>query len=148
MNPELVKEVARLNRDMGRIIGGGAIRTTIEAESPIRIHSREIDSGGAPAWHPSFEKWIGAEEETGRPRRFRPTNHQMHPNRMKRALRQLRQIDAKAHEVVGLMTRGYTWSEARTKMNDDNLRRGQPPYSESDFLCLAISGSSLFLAAY
>lgn len=150
MSPELNQELRRLNRDMNRVVGGGSLRTSIAAEAPLRIHSRDVDAGGAPEWHPAFERWIDAEwHEDPRPARFRESNHRMHPARMKRALRQLRRLDAKAHEAINLMAvHGYSWAAAREKMNEDNLRRGDPPYSEVDFLCLTISGTSLFLAGW
>jgi hypothetical protein len=30
----------------------------LSAEMPVRIHSRETDAGGDPAWHRAFELWL------------------------------------------------------------------------------------------
>jgi hypothetical protein len=143
----LAQETKWLNREMGRVL----VQSSLADECPVRIHSRETDAGGAPEWHPSFERWIDAErDETPRTKtRFYESDHKMHPQRLKRALRQVRKLAPREYDALYLMIAlKYTWGGARTKMNEDNLRRGQAEYSEAEFLVLTVSGSSLLLASY
>lgn len=143
----LPQEVKYLQREMGRVLA----QSSLAAEAPMRIHCRETDAGGAPEWHPSFMRWIDAERETS-PRtstRFYESDHKMHPQRLKRALRQVRRLAPREYDALYLMIAlHYTWHGARTKMNEDNLRRGHPEYSEAEFLILTVAGSSLLLASY
>lgn len=153
----LPQEVRYLNREMGRVLA----QSSLAAEAPTRIHSRETDAGGAPEWHISFERWIAAGEaceiETCANRshrsqpssRFHEPDRRLHPQRLKRAMRQLRRLAPREYDALYLMIAlGYTWHDARTKMNEDNLNRGNPEYSEAEFLILTVSGSSLLLASY
>lgn len=172
MNDVLVAETRRVNRDVNRILG----QSTLGSEAPLRIHSRDTDAGGAPELHPQFLRWIGVVCTCGRPAqcapgcraerpdehtadcepacpsetaRFRSSDHKSRPNRLKRALRQLRRIDPKAHDAIYLLTvLGYSWHAALERLNADNARRGHPEYSEHDFLILTIAGGSLLTAAY
>ena len=143
----LPQEIRWINREMGRVLG----QSSLAAEAPTRIHCRETDAGGAPEWHPDFEKWIDAEREE-RPRyqsRFYEPDRKLHPQRLKRAMRQLRRLAPREYDAIYLMIGlGYTWHDARTKMNEDNLTRGREEYSEAEFLILTVSGSSLLLASY
>lgn len=172
MNSTLAAESRRVSRDMSRILA----QSTLASEVPVRLHSRETDSGGAPEFHPAFTRWLGAICSCGRgpvcapgcratrfdehtsdcepgcssdSARFRASDHKNRPGRFKRALRQLRKIDPRAHDAWYLLAvLGYTWHEALAKMNTDNLTRGKPEYSESDFLILTIAGGSLLSSAY
>ena len=73
----------------------------------------------------------------------------MNTARLKRALRQVRKLAPREYDALYLMIAlKYTWHDARTKMNEDNLRRNQPEYSEADFLIITVSGASLLLASY
>lgn len=143
----LRSEVARLNKHIPYI----TTQSSLGQECPIRIHSRETDSGGAPEWHPAFARWIDAErDETPRSAtRFYEPDHKMNTARLKRALRQVRKLAPREYDALYLMIAlKYTWHDARTKMNEDNLRRNQPEYSEADFLIITVSGASLLLASY
>ena len=142
----LGQEVKRLNREMAMVIRHDPFAPSV----PIRIHSRETDAGGAPEWHPAFSKWIDAERDlTKRSDRFYESDKKQHTSRMKRALRQLRRLAPKEHDAMYLMIAlGYTWYGALAKMNDDNVARGKPEYTEAEFLVLTVSGSSLLLASY
>jgi hypothetical protein len=152
-------EIKWLNREMGRVMA----QSTLRGEVPVRIHSRETDGGGSPEWHPAFERWIDAGEacdvltcrelrHTHPERsqaRFREPDLKMHPQRLKRALRQLRRLAPREYDALYLMVAlGYTWEDARSKINADNLTRGKDEYSEAEFLILTVSGSSLLLASY
>lgn len=143
----LPQEVRWINREMNRVLA----QSTLDDEVPMRIHCRETDAGGAPEWHPTFERWIDAERiDTPRTAaRFYEPDRKLHPQRLKRALRQVRKLAPREYDVLYLMIAlKYTWDDARVKLNEDNLRRGQPEYSEAEFLILAVSGSSLLLASY
>jgi hypothetical protein len=142
----LQREISRLNRGIPYMTA----QSSLGAEVPIRIHSRETDAGGAPEWHTSFERWIDAERDmTRRQDRFYESDKKMNTARLKRALRQLRRLAPREYDALYLMLAlGYTWHGAREKMNGDCLTRGQAEYSEADFLVLTISGSSLLLAGY
>lgn len=168
----LAAETTRINRDLSRILA----QSTLGSEVPLRIHSRETDSGGAPELHQAFVKFIGTICNCGRgsvcapgcraerfdehtadcepacPKdnvRFHASDHKSRPNRLKRALRQVRRIDPRAHDLLYLcLVLGYSWHDARAKMNESNTQRGKPEYSEPDFLILAIAGGSLLTAAY
>jgi hypothetical protein len=73
-------------------------------EAPVRIHSRDIDKGGAPEWHPAFMRYIdrGVEEhgigDNGR--RLPPRRNPDHRLRTTRAFRKLRKKNAREYEVL------------------------------------------------
>lgn len=143
----LHQEVRYLNREMGRCLA----QSSLSDEAPMRIHSRETDAGGAPEWHPQFERWIDAErDETPRSQtKFYEPDHRQHPQRLKRALRQVRKLAPKEYDALYLMIAlKYSWHDARIRLNEDNVRRGKPEYSEAEFMILTVSGSSLLLASY
>src|SRR5690242_17300773 len=125
MTAELVAEGHRIARDLGRLVQS----QPVASEVPLRLHSRDIDGGGAPEFHPAFLRYIEANAvcTCGRPAQcapgchwerdhvlghlpecqpacaasthFRASNHRNHPNRMKRALRKLRQWNPKAYDL-------------------------------------------------
>jgi hypothetical protein len=73
-------------------------------ETPLRIHSDAIDAGGAPAWHPEFERWIDrGHEEKGRDSRGRSLREPRNPDqrlRTTRAFRKLRRKNVREFEVL------------------------------------------------
>jgi hypothetical protein len=142
----LPQEIKWLNREMNRVLA----QSTPSAETPIRIHSRDTDAGGAPEWHTSFERWIDAKRDmTKRQDRFYESDQKTHPQRLKRSLRQLRRLAPREYDAIYLMVAlGYTWHRAMSKINDDNLTRGKAEYTEGEFLILTVSGSSLLLAGF
>lgn len=172
MNAVLAAEIQRTNRDISRILA----QSTLASEAPIRIHSRDTDSGGAPEFHHTFVRWVGSICTCGKPAqcapgcradrpdehtadcepacpsdnaRFHASDHKSRPNRLKRALRQLRRIDPKAHDAIYMiLVLGYSWHDALARLNSDNVSRGNEEYSEADFLALTLSGGSLLTAAY
>ena len=54
MTAVLVVEAARINKQLGQALR----QSTVTGEAPLRLHSREIDSGGAPELHPAFLRWL------------------------------------------------------------------------------------------
>jgi hypothetical protein len=172
LNAVLAAEITRTNRDVSRILA----QSTLASEVPIRIHSRDTDSGGAPEFHQTFVRWVGSICTCGKPAqcapgcradrpdehtadcepacptenaRFHASDHKSRPNRLKRALRQLRRIDPKAHDAIYmLLVLGYSWHETLARLNSDNVSRGKDAMSQADFLVLTIAGGSLLTAAY
>lgn len=142
------------------------------AEVPIRIHERELDSGGDLEWHVGFvryltsagvcfcrvldEEWIERHgpdfhvcDRRRRPDRFRAPNYRMHPHRLKRALRQLRGLSKPAFEVVyPVIARGMTWEQCRARIALDRFARGEEPYTDHEWVCLVISGLDLLSSSF
>ena len=126
---ELVAEADRLRKEIAHI----SRQAPPAAEVPLRIHSHDIDSGGAPEFHPAFLRYLGNTTvcTCGRPAqcapnchyakdrvlghldacepaclpstRFRPSDHHGSPTRMKRALRQVRALNPKAYDFLYLV---------------------------------------------
>jgi len=139
----------------------------VESEVPNHIHSHETDAGGSPEWHPLFEQYLQdagvcfcPEPTTADPRPHRypcdaihaklrePTNR-AHPRRLKRAFRQVRDIDPTAYDFVWLLIgRQMAWLDVTVKINDERVRRGQVPYEVHEMTVFAISGISLLSAAF
>jgi hypothetical protein len=162
----LAVEMRRLGRDT-RYMTGSSGHDDIGSEAPNRIHSRDVDGGGSPEWHPHFERWLADSgvcfcpvptEEDSRAHRYpcsyiharlqMPTNR-AHPRRLKRAFRQLRDIDPAAYDIVWLLIgRRMSWPDVIAKINDERTRRGQGVYADHELAALAIGGVSLLSAAF
>lgn len=171
---ELAAEAARIDKDLSRILG----QTSVEAETPLRLHVREVDSGGAPDFHPAFLRFLGNLTvcHCGRPAqcapgcrstrfdehlpacepacptesaRFHKSDHKSRPDRLKRALRQVRRLNPKAYDLLYLVLGlHWTYEAAMVKINDSNLRRGDPEHTEADFAVLWVSGASMLAASW
>ncbi len=174
MTHELVLEGQRLSRELDIVLW----KSPVGSEVPRRLHTREIDGGGAPEFHPAFLRWLdsgvcrcGREAQCapgcrwakdhvlGHLRdcqpackddmRFHASRHEQAPNRMKKALRSLRRLNPKAYDFVYLVVAlHYTFHDAADKINMSNLQRGKPEQSISEFAVLWVSGASLLTAAY
>jgi hypothetical protein len=162
----LATEMRRLERESVYMFGSRG-QDGIESEVPMMIHSREVDSGGSPEWHEGFERYLMdagvcfcAEPTSADPRPHRfpcnevyaklrePTNR-AHPRRLKRAFRQLRDIDPVAYDIVWLLVgRRMHWVDVVIKINDERVRRGQEPFEDHEMSVFAISGVSLLSAAF
>ena len=166
----LATEATRINRDMDRILS----QSRIDDEVPVRIHSRDTDAGGAPELHPAFVRYIGQVCWCGRravcdpgcratrgdehlstceppctPGSFRTSQHKAHPQRLKRAFRQLRTIAPQEYDACWLIAAlGFTWHGAMERINTQNVSRGRAEYSEADFTVLTIAGFSKIVAAF
>jgi hypothetical protein len=105
-------------------------QSSFVAEIPIRIHERELDTGGVMEWHHEFEQFLQAAGvcfcELGNPEwrdhegktwlerfgnnhicdrderqaRFRASRRQANPRRLKSALRHLRRISPAAFDII------------------------------------------------
>lgn len=162
----LAVEMRRLSKESVYMLGNHG-QHDIESEVPKWLHSHELDEGGGPQWHPLFEVYLMESgvcfcpeptEEDPRPHRYpcsnvraklrQPTNR-AHPRRLKRAFRQLRDIDPIAYDIVWLLIgRHMSWLDVCTKINDERIRRGQEPYEDHEMSVFAIGGVSLLSAAY
>lgn len=65
-------------------------------EIPLRIHSHEIDDGGAPQWHPDFALWMSRTEVKDKYWRERPEARV----KTTRAFRKLRRHHPREFEVL------------------------------------------------
>lgn len=175
MTPELVAEGLRLGRQISRLSTQPLV-VEAAAEVPIRIHSPEFE-GEALAFHREFLRHIGAICTCGRAAicvagcwfikdkalghlpecepacrpedRFRSSVNRNHPNRLKRALRQVRALNPKAYDFVFLIVaRHYSFDAAMSKLNDDAVTRGLPERTPGEFAVLWVSGASMLTAAY
>lgn len=173
MTHELVAEGNRLSRAISEHMR----QAPVEGEAPMRIHSRDVDNGGAPELHPELVRWIGVICDCGReaicvagcwfakdkalghlpecepacraPNRFRASSHRNHPNRMKRALRQVRKLNPKAYDFVYLVVAlHYTFEQAVAKINADEIARGRAPKSDAEFAVLWVSGASMLSVGF
>lgn len=168
MTSELAAEAKRLNQSLWRMLWRGG---SYASEAPLRIHSRDLDSGGAPALHPQFIAWLTdagscfcePREVDGymifrhtcdrrfaeTPARFRRSRNVSHARRLNRALRQLRLISPAEHNIVRLMlVHGRSWDHAMGDVNDSRLRRGEDAYTVEEFMVLAIAGFSVLVEAW
>lgn len=171
MTHELSLEAARLDRALSRIIS----QAPPASEAPIRIHAREVDSGGAPELSVGFLHWLGPICSCGRgPQcapgcqaqrpdehladcepacdggiRFRATTYRNHPNRMKRALRQVRRLNPKAYDLLNLIVvHHYSFEAAGERLNAGYAARGQPERTRAEFAVLWVSGASMLATGF
>lgn len=162
----LEAEFARINRDLSMMIGMHPAQTTLEREAPLRLHSREIDSGGSPEFSSALWSWLRDSgicvdceiDEAGVVNHYcdqrvrRPairSDHRKHNHRLRRALRQLSRACQDEFNVVWLLiAREMPWPNMVATINDGRYRKGQEPLTEIELTILAISGLSKTVAAY
>lgn len=121
---------------------------------------QEHDGLGGPEFHSDFLRWLtdaGVCMCEGDHRfpchtvtaRFRFSRNKAHPRRLRRAFRQLRDIDPVAYDVLWLLVaRGLPFAAVTIRINDERYRRGQEPYSDADLTVFTISGFSILSAAF
>ena len=107
-------------------------------ESPQRLHSRSIDAGGAPEWHPEFARYLTRED--------REDHRQVHHNpdqrlRTTRAFRKLRNVNAREFEVLyRTSVKRLPLEETTTWLNERARRAGKPEhYTLADTQVLLLS---------
>ena len=133
---------------------------------------------GAPAFHPAFLRYIDQGSCTcGRPAQcapgchwerdhvlghlaecqpacaasthFRPSIHRNHPNRLKRAMRKLRQFNPKAYDLAYLIVvLGLSFEQATARLNADELRRGREVRPPRDYAVLWVSAGSMLASIF
>jgi hypothetical protein len=171
MTADLAAESARIQRELGRIMR----QAPIESEAPLRMTIRDVDAGGAPELSPALVRWIGQVCWCGRDKvcaagcratrpdehlaacepacrndvRFHASTHRNNPNRMKKALRQVRKLNPKAYDFVYLIVAHHmTFDQAAAKINADNISRGQRERTDAEFAVMWVSGASMLGAAF
>lgn len=166
----LAAELLRLEKGLARI----TMTSDEWMETPMRIHSRDTDSGGSPEFHPEFTRWLGSVCNCGRKRecaigcraeldggkhlsdcdpgcphqRMRLSNNRTDRHRLKRAFRQLRAIAPAEFDIVNLLVnRGLSPDQARARINEGREARAQQSYSPAEFIVLTIAGTSKLLSS-
>jgi len=174
----LAPEIKRLNGELSHVMWRDA--DPYGGEVPLRLHEYGTDSGhglGGPPFHPKFESYLrnagacfcepreiaGAmtlrhtcdrrfreERFGGAPARMHASKRQLHPFRLKRALRQLQNLVPydQYHIVYLLIARRRPWTEALAQVNGNRERRGEPPYTTLEFQTMMIAGVDLLLTAW
>lgn len=110
-------------------------------EIPLRIHSRDIDGGGSPDWHPEFSRWLFAD-----PPRKEVLGGVLLDQRLRttRAFRKLRRKAPREFDVLYLMVARKPPLGLRAvaeALNERAIRKGLPDrYDEQGILILGISG--------
>jgi hypothetical protein len=171
---ELVAEAERLNQDLWRAM----VQAPLAGEVPTKIHSRDTDAGGGPAFHPAFLRYIDhgvctcgraaicspncrflkdkvlghlpeCEPACRTDTRFHPSKLVKSPTRMSRALRLVRKLNPHAYDFIFLIVaRHYTFEQAAAKLNDDNRTRGLPELSDAQYAVLYVSAGAMLAAAF
>jgi hypothetical protein len=167
----LTAEVSRLEKGLARI----TMSSSEWMETPMRIHSKDTDAGGAPELAPEFVRWVGqvcscsrkrvcatgcrasldggrhlSDCDPGCPHQsFRASQNHADRHRLKRALRQLRSIAPAEFDIVNLIvTRGLSPDQARARINESRAARAQASYSPFEFAILTIAGTAKLLASF
>lgn len=173
MEHELATEGRRLHREVARILE----HAPVGMEVPVRIHGRDIDGGGGPAFHPEFLRYIDQGvcgcgrvavcapecrwakdhilghlpecQPACTDGRFHASNHRNSPTRMKRAMRQVRKLNPRAYDFVYLVVAlHYPFEVAAAKLNQDNALRGLRQRTLAEYAVLWVSGASLLVASF
>lgn len=108
--------------------------------TPLRLHSRDIDAGGAPELHPEFVAWLQRDNVSPRRDGTIPNHHDRY--RITTAMRRLRKAAVREYEVVYrvMVTRESIPSVARW-LNERAIRGGHPErYREKDVIAILQSG--------
>jgi hypothetical protein len=162
----LARELGRLDQAARHMLA----QSQAWSEVPLRIHDRGADQGhglGSPPFSAAFERYLRAagacfcEPIEGGPAhrypctigsepiRFVASKRKAHPQRLKRALRQLRGIDPHSFDITFLIAaRGMTFDQASARINAGRYAAGQEPFSRTDFVVFAINGFALLTEAY
>jgi hypothetical protein len=130
--------VEKVNQDLARF------KREWQGEIPVRIHQRQIDSSGAPAYSSEFLAWLNREWIDRDD--MMPSDIRL---RLTRVLRHLRDIAPREHDVMRRVLAGETTEEIRDWLNDRAERGGHPErYSLKDTVVLIVSGADKIAAWY
>lgn len=105
-------------------------------EFPIRIHERGFSADGTPQWSGEFSRWltrgtVKRDDEDSPDTRLRLT----------RAMRRLRKIAPREHEVVWKVLSGEGTAEICDWLNDRAIKLGHPErYTMKDTIVIIMSG--------
>ena len=104
-------------------------------EVPVRLHTRELDRGGAPNWHAGFSAWLAG---------VRPhmDGSKVDKARVARAMRILRKTCPREADVVyRALVLGHGPEEIQAWLNDRASAGGHPErFSLKDAVVLIVSG--------
>ena len=167
---EIEAEVERLSQRMWRMLARGG---DYVSEIPYAIHERGTDSGhglGGPAFHPAFISYLVAAgvcmcpetKPDGTPQphycdrrfegtaRMRPSRHETHPRRLKRAFRQLRLLAPydQYHACYLITARSRTFAQAQEQVNTARLARGEVPLTPTDMAIMVVAGIDLLISCW
>jgi hypothetical protein len=107
-----------------------------QSEIPMRIHSGGLDRGGGPAWDGEFAHWLLKDE-----RRQRDEDHPETRLRLVRAMRMLRKVAPREHDVVWKVFAGDSPSQINAWLNERAERLGHPErFTMKDTVVLIVSG--------
>ena len=171
---DLAAEGKRINRELDYILNSNSLAD----ETPLRLHSRDVDAGGAPEFHPAFLRYIDSGvctcgraavcapnchflrdkvlghlsecEPACRPdTRFHRSTNKNHPSRLKRALRQVRKLNPHAYDLCYMIVvLHYSFEQAVEKLNEDEVTRGREVRSHAEYAVLWVSSASMLSAAF
>lgn len=127
MDPDLLAQTARSIQ---------YFRPELSDELPLKIHQRALAQDGSPQLSGEFVSWL--QRGTG----FNPDAHPTDaPLRLKRAMRMLREVAPREHDVVWRVLRGEDVSTIHAWLNERAESLGHPErYSEKDTVVLIVSG--------
>lgn len=119
-------------------------RPELGDELPLKIHQRALAEDGAPQLSGEFVSWL--QRGVG----FRPDQHPTDaPLRLKRAMRMLRKVAPREHDVVWKVLRGEDVQSIREWLNVRAETQGHPErYSMKDATVLIVSGVDKLAAWY
>jgi hypothetical protein len=112
------------------------LRPALGDELPLRIHQRALAQDGTPQMAGEFLSWL--QRGSG----VRPGEHPTDsPLRLKRAMRMLKQVAPREHDVVWKALRGESAEEIQAWLNARAESQGHPErYSLKDATVLIVSG--------
>lgn len=105
-------------------------RDTWTTNPPIRLHTRELDMGGNPEWHPDFGHWLD-----GTAGRHEGTEDRA---RLKRAMKRLRERSLRESEVLHrILVLGWSIPEITGWLNVRSAVAGRVErYSDRDTMVI------------
>jgi hypothetical protein len=105
-------------------------------EFPMRIHERGFASDGTPQWSGEFSRWL----TRGTKKRYDEDSTETHL-KLTRAMRKLRDVAPREHEVVWKVLSGESASDICKWLNDRAIRLGHPErYTIKDTIVIIVSG--------
>ena len=117
-------------------MGISFFRPALEDEAPVRIHQKALAPDGSPQLAGEFLSWL--QRGSWQDPHEHPTDA---PLRLKRAMRELRQVAPREHDVVWKALRGDSVEEIRSWLNVRAESQGHPErYSLKDVTVLIASG--------
>jgi hypothetical protein len=113
--------------------------------TPLRLHSRDIDPGGAPELHPEFMAWLTREARLDGTTPNAPSQY-----RIKSAMRRLRKAAVREYEVVyRVMVLREPIPSVASWLNERAIRGGHPErYREKDVVAIVQSGVDKLIEWY